>query len=250
MTHTSLANELAMTTPFISVIRRNIEPGAQLDDFPVKSGCALRILRDVLKGKRVVITEERCTCGGGTSGFGFVDGLHEMPGGIENFLTGGVGEGFPPGERLKSTPEVAKEMIFAMPTAVLTPYNAIEFKPYEPEDTPDLVTMLVDADQLTAFVNLYTYRTGAFDNIIMPMTAGCASVVRLPLGEARNAHPRAVIGNADITSRFYFDSGTFFLTVTGTRFTEMLSDADESFIFAPTFRGVKKRMEKKRAAGD
>jgi hypothetical protein len=33
-----------------------------------------------------------------------------------------------------------------------------------------------------------------------------------------------------------------FFTIAGTKFSEMLADADDSFIFAPSFAGVKKRL--------
>ncbi|MDR3122405.1 MAG: DUF169 domain-containing protein [Treponema sp.] len=241
MTHTDLAKELKLEKPFIAITRKTVSKET-LEDFPVKNGCTLRILNDVMAGKRLVLTEERSSCSGGRSGFGFHDGPSEMPGGIEYFLSRGRGEGYPPGEKLKDSPETAKKMAGAGPHQVLGPHNALEFKPYETGDDPDLVTVLATADQLAAFVNLYTFRTGAWENVIMPMTSGCASIVRIPFGELRNEEPRAVIGNADITARFFFDKDKVFFTVAGTKFSEMLADADDSFIFAPAFAGVKKRL--------
>jgi uncharacterized protein (DUF169 family) len=209
MTHTDLAKELKLEKPFISITRKTVTRKTVSketpDDFPVKKGCTLRMLNDVIAGKRLVLTEDQCSCGGGRSGFGFLDGLPEMPGGIENFLSCGCGEGFPPGEKLKDSPETAKKMLLSEPQQVLGSHNVIEFKPYEAGDTPDLVTVLVNADQLSALVNLYTFRTGAWDNIIMPMTSGCASIARIPFGELHSEKPRAVIGIADITARFFFD---------------------------------------------
>lgn len=243
MTHINLAKELQLKTPFISIIRKNLsnEEIEGLPAFPVKKGCTMRALKEVFEGKELVLTKERCSCGGGTTGFGFHDGLHDMPGGIELFLTCGAGPGYPPGERLKSTPDVAKAMILGQPQNVLAPFNAILFKPYEAGDKPDLVTVLVTPDQLSTFVTLYSYRTSAYDTVIMPMTSGCASIFRIPMGETRNQAPRGVIGNADASSRFFFEPNTVFFTVKGERFTEMLEDADGSFIFAPIFTGLKKR---------
>jgi hypothetical protein len=245
MTHSELAAELKLTRPFISITRTTVpkDPGElSPEDFPVKSGCTLRALKNVFDGRRLVFTEKRCSCSGATGGFGFVDGIPDMPGGLEYFLTTGAGEGFPPGERLKASPETGREMLELEPPNVLAPYNAIECKPYETGDNPDLVTMLITADQLAAFVNLYTFRTGAYDNVIMPMSSGCATIFRIPFAELQSKKPRAVIGNADITSRFFFDADKVFLTVTGARFLEMLADAGDSFIFTPYFTGVKKRL--------
>jgi hypothetical protein len=137
-------------------------------------------------------------------------------------------------------------MVAHEPQKALDGYNAVEFKPLEEGDKPDIITSYVNADQLSALVNLFSYRTGVFDNIIMPMTSGCSSIVRLPLGELRNKSPRAIVGNTDITSRFFFDPGFFFFTMPAAKFAEMLEDADESFIYAPTFNGVKKRLKSAR----
>jgi hypothetical protein len=244
MTHLELAKELNLSFPFVSITRKKLsdrELGA-LPEFPVKSGCTMRALKEVFNGTGLVLTEERCSCRGARNGFGFHDGITNMPGGFELFLTCGAGEGYPPGERLKASPEVVRDMISGQPQGVLAPYNALEFKPFEGEDKPDLVTALVNPDQLSVFATLYSYRTGAFDRVIMPMTSGCGSIFRIPMGEARTGTPRAVIGNSDINSRFFFDPPTFFFTVTGERFREMLADAPESFIFAPVFKGVQKRL--------
>jgi hypothetical protein len=242
MTHTKLADELNIGSGFIAITRKMVDT-ATLGDPPVKSGCTLRALKQVLEGKSIILTKERISCGGGQSGFGFVNGMHYVPGGFGNFLSAGAGEGFPPGERLKCSPEVAESMITYEPQKVLDGYNAVEFKPFEEGDRPDLITSYVNADQLSALVSLFSYRTGVFDNIIMPMSAGCSSIVRLPLGELRNSSPRAVVGNTDITSRFFFDAGSFFFTIPAAKFAEMLEDADECFIYAPTFKGVKKRLK-------
>lgn len=244
MTHLALAKELNLPFPFVSITRKKLsdqEIGA-LPEFPVKSGCTMRALKDAFDGRGFVLTEERCSCRGARSGFGFYDGILDMPGGFELFLTCGAGAGYPPGERLKASPEVVRAMISSQPKEVLPPYNALEFKPFEGEDKPDLITVLVNADQLSVFATLYSYRSGTFDNVIMPMCSGCGSIFRIPMGEARTGNPRAVIGNSDINSRFFFDPPTLFFTVTGERFREMLADAEESFIFAPVFKGVKKRL--------
>jgi uncharacterized protein (DUF169 family) len=241
MTHSDLAKELKLEKPFVSITRKTVSKDT-LEDFPIKKGCVLRMLNDVMAGKRLVLTEEQSSCGGGRTGFGFLDDLAEMPGGLEYFLSCGRGEGFPPGLKLKNSPETAKKSIFSEPRQVLGPHNGIEFKPYETGDAPDLVTVFANADQLSALANLYAFRTGAWDNIIMPMTSGCASIARVPFGELSSETPRAVIGLADTTARFYFDKDKVFFTVAGTKFSEMLDDADDSFVFAPGFAGVKKRL--------
>jgi uncharacterized protein (DUF169 family) len=238
MTHEALARELKLSAPFVSMNRIQEESG----DSPVIAGCAMRVLQDVFQGRRVVLTMDAISCRGGRIGFGFLDGLADIPGGMGYFLSIGRGEGFRAGERLKCCPEVAEASILNQPRAVMKGFDALEIKPYEAGEPPDLALALVNADQLSALTILYSYRTADFDRVIMPMSSGCASIARIPLGELRGNAPRAVIGNSDVMSRQYFDRETFFFTMPGRCFDEMLRDADTSFLFAPMFAGVKKRL--------
>jgi uncharacterized protein (DUF169 family) len=238
MTFEALAQELKLAAPFVAITRIKTGTG----DSPVKNGCTLRVLNDVFAGRRVVVTESETTCRGARTGFGFFDGLSDIPGGMGYFLSVGRGEGFPVGERLKCSPEIAEAMILNQPKNVLEGFDAIEIKPYRTGDNPDLVLALVDPDRLSAMTILYSYRSASADTVIMPMSSGCASVFRIPFGELRNPVPRAVIGNGDVMSRQYFDPASFFFIMPGRRFAEMLEDADTSFLFAPMFSKVKKRL--------
>ncbi|MDR3342874.1 MAG: DUF169 domain-containing protein [Treponema sp.] len=240
MTHENLAHELALKTPFVSIKRINEKTGYS----PVTKGCTLRILKNVFAGEKVVLTLDLVSCNGGKLGFGFKDPSPEMLENIKYFVSCGRGEGFPPGERFKHSPEDVEAMFQMQPKAVLENCNAIEFKPYETGDTPELVLTLVNADQLAALATLFTYRNPALDAVIMTMCSGCASVARLPFGELRNATSRAIIGNCDIVSRNHFDAETFFFTIPAAEFAGMLADADGSFIGAPAFNGIRKRLIK------
>lgn len=238
MTHETLAQELKLAVPFVAITRIKGATG----DSPVKNGCTLRVLNDVFAGRRVVLTKSEMSCRGARIGFGFFDGLSDIPGGMGYFLSVGRGEGFPPGEGLKCSPKIAEAMILNQPKNVLEDFDGIELKLYETGDNPDLVLAMVDPDRLSAMTILYSYRTAAVDTVIMPMSSGCASVARIPFGELRNPVPRAVIANGDVMSRQYFDPKTFFFVMPGKRFSEMLEDADTSFLFAPMFSKVKKRL--------
>jgi hypothetical protein len=144
------------------------------------------------------------------------------------------------GERLKCSPEIAEAMILNQPKNVLEGFDGIELKPYEAGDNPDLVLALDDPDRLSAMTILYSYRISAADTVIMPMSSGGASTVRNPFGELRNPVPRAIIANSDLMSWQYFDPKSFFFVMLGKGFTEMLKDADTSFLFAPMFSKIKK----------
>ena len=54
-----------------------------------------------MKGETLFFHAENLSCKGAATGFGFVDGIPDIPGGFGHFLSHGRGDGFPPGERVK-----------------------------------------------------------------------------------------------------------------------------------------------------
>ena len=237
----TFAQALKLEGKIIAVKRVNDLTGTAFK----QGGCNLRELNRALAGETVVFTAEQLSCGGGKKGFGFVDGLPEIPGGFGHFLTKGAGEGYPPGERLKCSVPVAEGMIACQPEDVLAGYSAILAKPYEEGDEADLVLFLANPDQLSALVILFNYRKPEYDQVIMPMSSGCASVFRIPFGELTREQPRAVIASCDIFSRPHFPADTFWFVVPEKNFQEMLADATDSFLIAPIWRGVSKRIQGK-----
>ncbi|MEG0295161.1 MAG: DUF169 domain-containing protein [Clostridium sp.] len=208
----------------------------------IKAGCTLSILNESFNGKTIVFTSEMKSCSGAIRGFGFKDGFPNVPGGFGMFLTTGAGKGCPPGERIKCSTDIAEEMLLSQPTDVMNGHTAILTKPYEDSDSADLVISLVNPDQLSALIHLFNYRKTDYDNVIMPMVSGCASVFRIPFDELKRDNPRAVVGNVDVFSRPHFEKDTFLFIVPHKDFKNMLSDADRSFLFAPIWNGVKKRL--------
>lgn len=205
-------------------------------------GCNLRNLKDAFLGKEIIFTKDNLTCNGAISGLGFQDGLPNMPGGFGNFLCKGKGDGFPLGERIKATPEIGEKMMLNQPKNVMKGNNAVIVKPFFQDEYSELVMLLVNCDQLAAMVHLFNYRKIDYDNVIMPMVSGCASLFRIPFKELEKSNPRAVIGNVDIFSRPHFDKDTYFFIVPRTDFDNMLSDADDSFLNAPIWKAIKKRL--------
>lgn len=207
----------------------------------IMPGCTLRAINKVLDGEKIVISEENCRCRGGNAGFGLKDGLPNIPGGFGHFMSEGRGEGYPDGERIKMNPEIGEQMILNQPVDVMDGHNAIELKPYD-GSTCDTVTILVTPDQLSALIHVFTFRKTGYDDVIAPMSSGCASIFRIPFGELKKDHPRAVIGNVDVFSRPHYDKNTFFLTVSGKDFEQMLEDSKYSVLEAPIFKKVAGRL--------
>lgn len=209
----------------------------------VPGSCALAAFGRAMAGEAVIFTETNMACKGGKVGFGLSDGVPEVPGGFAHFIAQGRGEGFPPGECVKDSPEVAERMLLGQPQAVFGGFDALEVRPYEAGRPADLVSVLANPDQLSALIHIFNFENPAYDNVIMPMTAGCASVVRIPLGELkRGQDARAVVGNVDVFSRPHFPPDTFFFTVPGWAFDRMLRNADRSVLSSSIWKGVRTRL--------
>lgn len=233
-----LEKEIAIKERILSITRVNDNK----TNNTIKTGCTLKVLNEVFSGKCIVIDSKNLSCCGASIGFGFYDGLPNIPGGFGNFLSHGKGEGYPIGERVKCNAEIGEKMLLNQPRNVMEGYSAIQIKPYEESDNPDLVTILANPDQISALVHIFNYRKIEYDTVIMPMVSGCASIFRVPFGELKRDNPRAVIGNVDVFSRPHFEKNTFFFTVSGKDFKNMLLDADESFLVSPIWSGVKSRL--------
>ena len=238
MNYREFADELGIAGKVLSIKRTN----AGHVNCPGNERCTFLVLNRAFQGETVRLTAETVGCFGGKSGFGFVDGLMKVPGGYGNFISSGAGEGFPTGMRLKCTPQLAEHSALAAPQEVMEGFSVIEIKGYEDSDDPDLVTILSNPDQLSALNLLFHYSRQESDHTFFPNGSGCSSVFRLPFAELRSENPRAVIGNADISSRPGFAADTLFFTVSGEAFRQMLSDADESFITLPTWKKLKDRL--------
>lgn len=239
MEFNNFSDEVNMKGKFLSVI---LTDEFTQEELTQSKACTLSALKKAFDGETLVFTNSNFGCPGGRRGFGFSDEIPNIPGGFGNFIAQGAGKGFPPGERVKCNSSVGEDMMRSQPTDVLKGKKAMRIKPYEQDDSGELVTMLVNPDQLSAMIHLFTYRNAAFDNVIAPMLSGCASLFRIPLAELKTQNPRGVIGNIDIFSRPHFEKDTFFFTVPMTSFREMLADADECFFISHVWKGVKKRL--------
>jgi len=236
----AFAAELGIAGKTLSITRK--QSGEAYN--PITEGCALRALNNAMDGETIVLSKDNIQCPGGLYGFGFQDEV-KIPGGYGYFISYGAGDGFPPGMRLKSDPEIAERGARNAPKNVMDGYSYIEIKPYKQSDKPDLVTIQVNPDQLSALNMLFYFSKHCNDATIFPAGSGCSSVFLLPFAELRSGDPRAVIGNADITARGYFEADTLFFTVSGKAFADMLFDADESFLITQAWNKMKSRISKR-----
>ena len=234
-----LLGELKLEHKVLSIILSDAEASP---DRPKDGMCTLMLLLRALNGETLCFDSEKLSCPGAARGMGFSDAMPAIPGGFGNFIANGAGEGFPQGERIKQTPQIAEDMLHLQPRDVLGGKKYVVVKPYAEGDAASLVTFYVNSDQLAGLVQLFSYRTAEYDNVIAPMSSGCASIFRIPLGELKRDRPRAVIGNIDAFSRIHFDKNSFFFTVTAKAFKEMQEDAPSCFFTTFNWQGIKERL--------
>ncbi|MGL6298684.1 MAG: DUF169 domain-containing protein, partial [Methanobacteriaceae archaeon] len=245
MDYKDLAKELKLENKIFSIFRNDNLEGEEI----APCACFLNVFNTLKEGQTVLVSPESKTCMGAIRGCGFKEGLPDISGGFGNFIAQGKGEGFPPGERIKASPEIAEEMILNQRDNVkksdkigITIYDNVDDSNKNNTVNPDTIMFIVNPDQLSALVHLFSYRNSAYDNVIMPMSSGCASIFRIPFGELDYGTKRGVVGNVDIFSRPHFDKNTFCFTIPFESFKEMLEDADECFFISHIWEGVKNRL--------
>ncbi len=109
-------------------------------------------------------------------------------------------------------------------------------------EQPALVTLLVNAHQLSALTVLANYGRPGIDNVRIPFGAACASLGLFPFWEATQPSPRAVIGLVDLTARFHIrktlGAEIMSFTMPWSLFAEMEANADESFLSRSEWRMI------------
>jgi hypothetical protein len=245
MLKTNICKELKLKNPPIAVVITDTAPedAVEFDPSTMKGICSLTALKEAIVGNTVYFSSNSKGCPGFKTGLGFEDGA-KIPGGIEYFLSCGKGEGFPEGEKLKKTPEIAKEYYDRLPKNVMNS-KYIVFKPVEKvgNEEPKLVIFLANPDQLSALISLFSYESYAMDDVIAPMTSGCSSLIKIPLNELKKENPRAVIGLVDIWARPLFGADIFAITVSFENYLKMEENSKDCFLQAKTWDGIKSRLE-------
>jgi uncharacterized protein (DUF169 family) len=232
--------------------------------------CAMVLVAQAAKGKTVAITQGSCGCPGAGEGFGLCQSSpKDFPGGRECYLrflsignrdwehgramikqlTEGAApknmvEEFSEGEGFLKSPERVALFIEELPRLEPeAPYVVI--KPLEAlasGETPKVVTLLVDPDQLSALVVLANYARPGLDNVRIPFGAGCASLALYPFYEAGQANPHAVVGLTDISARVHLRKalGKDILSFTApwNLFRGMEENVSESFLTRSAWKSM------------
>jgi hypothetical protein len=227
------------------------------------------------KGATVALSKDSCRCHGAASGFG-LDRVRpeDFPGGPECFLRFlSIGNGnweqgqavmaqlkeagapkiliteFSEGEGFCKTAELVQDWLDGLPEAKPEgPYVILKpLKDVTRDETPKVISFLVNPDQLSALVVLANFARKGSDNVRIPFGAGCNCFGLYPFDEAGRENSHAVVGLTDISARFYLgrplgrDIMSF--TVPLKMYEEMESNVPESFLTRFAWKAMMEKSE-------
>jgi len=243
-----LLDALALAHTPVAIVLTDRRPDDALQFKPERWGCVASMLLVAEQGKTVVFDRSTFGCPGGGIGLGFGRAYEGFP--IEHLLsTGGRFElpdgqtrDFGPGERFLASPAVARRWIASLPIREV-PTAYVVAKPLDqvPDgETPALVWLLVNPDQLSALVYLAGFRRGALESVTAPWGAACQSIL-FALAEAERPEPRGVIGFFDISQRHRIARDLLSFTVPWRMLIEIAEDVEASFLRAEAWRKLRER---------
>lgn len=146
------------------------------------------------------------------------------------------------GERFFATPELVRKWADAVPYAE-TPQKYVVFKPLHmvtEEETPDLVFLFSNPDQLSALVILCGYYRGEALNVLAPFASACQSIL-LAYQEMEKDSPKAIMGYFDISQRGNIPKEILSLTMPYKMFLELERSAAEGCLTTDAWGRIKDR---------
>lgn len=230
-----VAEKIKLKNQPVAILRGETCPENAVQFKPGKWGCAVAMLRAASTGRLAAFSIDTTVCPGGKAGLGFQS---FQLGRIEYFLSTGV-PGKVKAERYKKTPELAG--LYAENAPKIKPPPYLVMKPLdrlEPEETPETVVFLVNADQLSGLVTLANYDQPTQDNVVVKFGAGCMQSLMYPLSE----NGKCVIGLTDPSARKCMDKDLLSFSIPYDRFLELEQEAKGSFLDTDTWAFIAKRI--------
>jgi uncharacterized protein (DUF169 family) len=223
-----LASTLALRYPPIAVLWTDDPPAGAMQFAPGRWGCVMGSLASVAdKGKVAVFDKQSYGCWGGGVGLGFGNCYEQFPGGTDCFcgflahgnalseqgqavaeacadwMKGPLRDHFLHGERYRRSAETVQRWIENLPLCEVPTSHVVfqRLNDVPAGQTPVVVVLLADADQMSGLVVLANYRRGDSDGAIIPHAAGCQDIGIFAYREAASDSPRAVVGLNDPSAR-------------------------------------------------
>jgi uncharacterized protein (DUF169 family) len=208
----------------------------------VREKCILQMLNHVRDGTAMRFFARSFGCGGGKYYAGFATAPRAD---IAAFLSCGF-ENERRGERYRKDPETAAAAIGTTPWYE-APAAHLVFKRWDKldeHDEPEVVIFFAPPDVLSGLVVLAGFdEPKMYDIAIMPHGSGCASIIQYPYNEKLKGTHRAVVGMFDITARPFVSHDTLTFAVTMERFQRMVYNMPQSFLIAPVWQQIRKRIK-------
>ena len=208
--------------------------------------CFVCDLTAVRNGKDRVFDDGSITCMGGRR---YCRYSSETTPDFRYFLSYGL-EGRVEGERYKKTPELVdawQENIEIVPSTG----KYLIFKRWDnllEGDDPLVVIFFARPEVISGLFTLANYDRADPFGVIIPMGAGCSSIVHYPWHEQQSDDPRAVTGMMDPSARPCVPLDTMTFAIPMKKFTSMVSDMEESFLITPTWKKVQQKIKQSNKA--
>ena len=204
--------------------------------------CFIDDLAAVRQGNALAFDTKSLGCFGGKRYLGFTQGI--MPD-FEYFLSCGI-PGKLEGERYKKTPELVKELFGKIPDFT-APGKYVVFKRWDSldeKDDPRVVIFYAPPDVLSGLFTLANYDEPTNEAVFCPMSAGCATIVMLPLKECESDRPRSVLGMFDVSARPGVPAECLTFSIPVRKFERMVDDMDESFLITGSWEKIRDRLSR------
>lgn len=250
---TLFCEKLHLTNQPVGIWFTNEKPEGMFEPDPTKRSCVVDYLLMAQKGRSVVTSENTTPCAGGAVGLCFGDAFtkrnHPTPFLLSHgkHAPGGKNVKLPPhmidGERFFDCPSTVKAWKADMPFAYAADYVVMRrFDSWTkaPEGNPDLVWMLVDANQLSALVATASYRSGNRQQMIAPFGAGCHSILYAH-EQLQSENPQIILGMFDLSQRHRISRELLSVTMPYQVFHNIAQDCEENALTSHSWHQVEER---------
>jgi len=265
------AEKLRLANNPVAILWSDERPEGALRIKPHAQTCIMPFFAQVAtRGKTVVFDRESYGCPGARAGLGFGTAYPDAFGGagiefMAAFFTKGKASSKNPdaycatvshipererakficGERLHKDTEKAKRfMTEELPiTDIAEKY--VVFKPLKEvktDERPVVIVFVADPVQITGLVTLVSAVRDGTDSVRVPPMAACQQIGAFVYDEARQPHPRAVLGYTDLAARANvgktIPDQMFTFAVPYSLFLEMEEEAKDGVFDGPIWKEV------------
>jgi uncharacterized protein (DUF169 family) len=255
----------------VAILWSDTKPEGALQIKPGARTCIMPFFAQVLtKGRTAVFDRESFGCPGAKAGLGFGSGYPDAFGGAGiDFMSAFFCKGaesssnretfcavanripererakFLEGERLHKSPAKAKKwMTSELPITDISERYVI-FTPLDrvkEGEKPVVIVFAADPLQLTGLITLVGAVREGIDPVLVPPMAACQQIGAYVYSEARQEHPRAVLGNTDLAARANVGAAIpeniFTLAVPFSLFREMEEEVKNGVFDGPIWKDL------------